>query len=104
MSRAPRTRLLERRRRLHFIGIGGAGMSGIAELCQRLDFVVSGCDLHQTPVTTRLAGLGIEVAYGHHPSHLGDLDAVIISSAVKFSNPEVAAARSRKVPVIPRAE
>jgi UDP-N-acetylmuramate--alanine ligase len=104
-----RGRLLERRRVLHFAGIGGAGMSGIAELCQRLGFEVSGCDLKETAVTTRLATLGIAIAYGHHPSHLtGDsvatLDALVISSAVKFSNPEVAAARARKIPVIPRAE
>jgi len=105
MSGMSRTRILDRRRRLHFIGVGGAGMSGIAELCQRLGFVVSGCDLHQTPVTTRLAELGIAIIHGHHPGHLGpELDAVIISSAVKFSNPEVAAARARKIPVIPRAE
>jgi UDP-N-acetylmuramate--alanine ligase len=105
MSGMSRTRILDRRRRLHFIGIGGAGMSGIAELCQRLGFVVSGCDLHQTAVTTRLAELGIAITYGHHPGHLGpELDAVVISSAVKFSNPEVAAARARKIPVIPRAE
>jgi UDP-N-acetylmuramate--alanine ligase len=105
MSGMSRTRILDRRRRLHFIGIGGAGMSGIAELCQRLGFAVSGCDLHQTAVTTRLAELGIAITYGHHPGHLGpELDAVVISSAVKFSNPEVAAARARKIPVIPRAE
>ena len=105
MSAAPRTPLLERRRRLHFIGVGGAGMSGIAELCQRLGFSVSGCDLQQTAVTARLARLGITVDCGHHPSHLGRaLDAVVISSAVRFSNPEVAAARVRKIPVIPRAE
>ena len=95
MSGMSRTRILDRRRRLHFIGIGGAGMSGIAELCQRLGFAVSGCDLHQTAVTTRLAELGIAITYGHHPGHLGpELDAVVISSAVKFSNPEVAAARA----------
>ncbi|MGH7841002.1 MAG: UDP-N-acetylmuramate--L-alanine ligase [Candidatus Binataceae bacterium] len=104
-----RSRLLERKRRLHFVGIGGAGMSGIAELCQRLGFAVSGCDLKQTPVTTRLAALGIDIGHGHHPSHLAnnlgeELDAVVISSAVKFSNPEVAAARVKKIPVIPRAE
>src|SRR5208337_753403 len=84
MSGMSRTRILDRRRRLHFIGIGGAGMSGIAELCQRLGFAVSGCDLHQTAVTTRLAELGIAITYGHHPGHLGpELDAVVISSAVK---------------------
>jgi UDP-N-acetylmuramate--alanine ligase len=97
--------LLERERRLHFVGVGGTGMSGIAELCRRLGFVVSGCDLKQTPVTARLARLGLAIDYGHHPNHLsGELDAVVISSAVKFSNPEVAAARARKIPVIPRAE
>ncbi len=105
MNDRARTSLLERERRIHFIGIGGAGMSGIAELCQRLGFVVSGCDLKETPVTARLAKLGITIDYGHHPSHLGEgLDAVVISSAVKFSNPEVGAARARKIPVIPRAE
>jgi UDP-N-acetylmuramate--alanine ligase len=109
MKAVTRTTLLERERRLHFVGVGGAGMSGIAELCQRLGFVVSGCDLKETPVTARLARLGITVDYGHHPNHLASplgehLDAVVISSAVKFSNPEVAAARARKIPVIPRAE
>ncbi|MGH7949258.1 MAG: UDP-N-acetylmuramate--L-alanine ligase, partial [Candidatus Binataceae bacterium] len=100
-----KTSLLERKRRLHFVGIGGAGMSGIAELCQRLGFSVSGCDLKSSAATTRLASLGAEVSYGHHPSHLDvDLDAVVISSAVKFSNPEVARARQMKIPVIARAE
>jgi UDP-N-acetylmuramate--alanine ligase len=90
---------------LHFVGVGGAGMSGIAELCQRLGFEVSGCDLHDSATTARLAGLGITIERGHHPSHLrANLDAVIISSAVKFSNPEVAAARTLKIPVIARAE
>jgi len=105
MSKTSRTSLLERQRRLHFVGVGGAGMSGVAELCQRLGFGVSGCDLRQTVVTERLASLGIAIEYGHHPAHLAhELDAVVISSAVKFSNPEVAAARARKIPVIPRAE
>jgi UDP-N-acetylmuramate--alanine ligase len=90
---------------LHFVGVGGAGMSGIAELCQRLGFAVSGCDLSDSATTMRLAALGIAIERGHHPSHLRpDLDAVIISSAVKFSNPEVAAARALKIPVIARAE
>jgi UDP-N-acetylmuramate--alanine ligase len=99
------TGLLTRPRRLHFVGVGGAGMSGIAELCQRLGFAVSGCDLSDGATTVRLAALGIAIERGHHPSHLRpDLDAVIISSAVKFSNPEVAAARALKIPVIARAE
>src|SRR5712671_1709761 len=80
-------------------------MSGIAELCQRLGFAVSGCDLNRSATSLRLAFLGITIEYGHHPSHLRpDLDAVVISSAVKFSNPEVAAARAMKIPVIARAE
>jgi len=97
--------MLTRQRRLHFIGVGGAGMSGIAELCQRLGFAVSGCDLHESATTARLERLGIALSLGHHPGHLHpSLDAVVISSAVKFSNPEVAAARAAKIPVIPRAE
>jgi UDP-N-acetylmuramate--alanine ligase len=97
--------ILHRQRNLHFIGIGGAGMSGIAELCLRLGLAVSGCDLHRSSTTARLQVLGISIEHGHHPTHVSaDLDAVVISSAVKFSNPEVAAARDMKIPVIPRAE
>ncbi|HUN56597.1 MAG TPA: UDP-N-acetylmuramate--L-alanine ligase [Candidatus Binataceae bacterium] len=103
------TGLLTRKRRLHFVGVGGAGMSGIAELCQRLGFEVSGCDLRESATTERLAALGIAIEHGHHPSHVTthpgqEFDAVIISSAVKFSNPEVAGARALKIPVIARAE
>src|ERR1700730_4874709 len=80
-------------------------MSGIAELCQRLGFEVGGCDLHDSATTARLAALGITIERGHHPGHLSAaLDAVIISSAVKFSNPEVAAAWDLKIPLIARAE
>jgi UDP-N-acetylmuramate--alanine ligase len=105
MSGVPTSGLLTRRRRLHFIGIGGAGMSGIAELCLRLGFAVSGCDLKASAATTRLGSLGAQIEIGHHPSHLApELDAVVISSAVKFSNPEVVRARALKVPVIARAE
>ncbi|MGH8011135.1 MAG: UDP-N-acetylmuramate--L-alanine ligase [Candidatus Binataceae bacterium] len=105
MNGAVARELLNRRHRLHFIGIGGAGMSGIAELCMRLGFDVSGCDLYASATTQRLSELGIVIDHGHHPSHLrARLDAVVISSAVKYSNPEVAAARGRKVPVIARAE
>ncbi len=113
----PLTRgLLGRQRRLHFIGVGGAGMSGIAELSLRLGFAVSGCDQHLGPTTQRLAALGVKVFDGHHPDHVADhlaaqaddeshrLDAVVISSAVRFSNPEVARARALQIPVIARAE
>jgi len=96
---------LRRQRRLHFVGIGGSGMSGIAELCLRLGLDVSGCDLRPSSTTARLARLGITVEYRHHPGHVTPaLDAVVISSAVKFSNPEIAAARQLKIPVIARAE
>jgi UDP-N-acetylmuramate--alanine ligase len=106
MSSAPaQIGMLWRRRRLHFAGIGGAGMSGIAELCLRLGMAVSGCDLAHSDSTARLEGLGISIEYTHHPAHLSSsLDALVISSAVKASNPEVAAARAMKIPVIPRAE
>ncbi len=105
MSHPPASTLLTRERRLHFIGIGGAGMSGIAELCIRLGFAVSGCDLKESATTRRLASLGAQISVGHHRSHVtAELDAVVISSAVRFSNPEVSHARELKIPVVPRAE
>ena len=105
MSGFAPTDLLTKPRRLHFIGVGGAGMSGIAELSRKLGFAVSGCDLRSTPATARLASLGVGISCGHHPGHLDEsLDAVVISSAVKFSNPEVVRARELKIPVIARAE
>jgi UDP-N-acetylmuramate--alanine ligase len=105
VTQSSSTSLLNRQRRLHFIGIGGAGMSGIAELSLRLGFAVSGCDLKEGPVTVRLKSLGADIDSGHHAVHIKpELDAVVISSAVKFSNPEVARAREMKIPVIPRAE
>ena len=105
MADAHASGLLTRRRRLHFIGIGGAGMSGIAELSLKLGFAVSGCDQRESAATRRLATLGAQIEFGHHPSHLASgLDAVVISSAIKFSNPEVMRARDLKIPVIARAE
>ena len=105
MSREAPLGILHRQRRLHFVGIGGAGMSGIAELCLKLGLAVSGCDLHQGSTIAHLQALGIKIEHGHHPSHVGtELDVLVISSAVKFSNPEVTAARDMKIPVIPRAE
>ncbi len=99
------TGLLAKRHQLHFVGVGGSGMSGIAELCQKLGFAVTGCDLRAGANTARLEALGIPVAIGHATEHVGaGLDAVVISSAVKFSNPEVGRARALKIPVIPRAE
>ncbi len=105
MNHAHASGLLTRQRRLHFIGIGGAGMSGIAELSIKLGFAVSGCDQRESATTGRLASLGAAIEIGHHPSHMAaPLDAVVISSAIKFSNPEVVRARDMKIPVIARAE
>jgi len=89
---------------IHFVGIGGIGMSGIAEVLLNLGYRVSGTDLKESDTTRRLVDLGAQVRYGHDPAHLGDADVVVISSAVKPSNPEVVEARARQIPVIPRAE
>jgi UDP-N-acetylmuramate--alanine ligase len=96
--------LLGKTRHVHFVGIGGIGMSGIAELLANLGFDVSGSDAKRSAVTERLATLGIRVDLGHDAAHLGDADVVVISSAVRPTNPEVVEAARRQVPVIPRAE
>ncbi|MEI6246504.1 MAG: UDP-N-acetylmuramate--L-alanine ligase, partial [Acidobacteriota bacterium] len=93
-----------RTRQIHFVGVGGIGMSGIAELLVNLGYGVSGSDAKRTELTDRLAGLGVRVAIGHDAANLGEADVVVVSSAVKADNPEVVAARHRHVPVIPRAE
>ncbi len=91
-------------KRVHFVGIGGAGMSGIAEVLANLKFQVSGSDALESANTRRLRELGAEVHIGHDAALVQDADVVVISSAVKESNPEVMAARVAKIPVIPRAE
>jgi UDP-N-acetylmuramate--alanine ligase len=96
--------VLGKTRHVHFVGIGGIGMSGIAELLANLGFDVSGSDAKRSAVTERLATLGIRVDLGHDAAHLGDADVVVISSAVRPTNPEVVEAARRQVPVIPRAE
>jgi UDP-N-acetylmuramate--alanine ligase len=96
--------MLGRTRRIHFVGIGGIGMSGIAELLANLGYAVSGSDVKASDVTRRLATLGVQVFEGHAATHVGDADVVVVSSAVRPSNPEVQEARGRKIPVIPRAE
>ncbi len=90
--------------RIHFVGIGGIGMSGIAEVLLTLGYGVSGTDLKESDTTRRLVSLGATIKYGHDAAHLDLADVVVISSAVKPTNPEVQAARARGVPVIPRAE
>ncbi len=89
---------------IHFVGIGGIGMSGIAEVLLNLGYRVTGTDLAESDTTERLASLGATVHRGHSADHVGDADVVVVSSAVGLSNPEVVAARQRKIPVIPRAE
>jgi len=97
--------MLGRTRRIHFVGIGGIGMSGIAELLANLGYTVSGSDLHRSEVTSRLEKMfGVTVFEGHAADHVGDADVVVYSSAVRSANPEVVAARRRGIPAIPRAE
>ncbi len=96
--------MLGRTRRVHFVGIGGSGMSGIAELLANLEYVVTGSDEKQSAVTDRLQSLGATVHIGHAAQHVGSADVVVISSAVKSTNPEVVEATRREIPVIPRAE
>jgi UDP-N-acetylmuramate--alanine ligase len=91
-------------RRTHFVGIGGAGMSGIAEVLVNLGYLVSGSDLRESAVTRRLSGQGVAVQIGHHAGHVADVDVVVVSSAVKDDNPEVVAAREQRIPIVPRAE
>jgi UDP-N-acetylmuramate--alanine ligase len=90
--------------RIHFVGIGGVGMSGIAEVLVNMGYEVSGSDLHRTPVTDRLVSLGIRVAEGHRAGLVGGAAVVVTSTAVRESNPEVVEARRLRIPVIARAE
>ena len=91
-------------RKVHFIGIGGSGMCGIAEVLLNLRYQVSGSDLRLSPVTERLERLGAQIWEGHDAAHVGDAEAVVVSSAVRADNPEVVEARRRQIPVIPRGE
>jgi UDP-N-acetylmuramate--alanine ligase len=96
--------MLGRTRKIHFVGIGGIGMSGIAELLANLGYEVSGSDAKRSSVTARLETLGVRVLTGHAADHVGDVDVVVMSSAITSANPELAEARRRGIPVIPRAE
>jgi UDP-N-acetylmuramate--alanine ligase len=88
---------------IHFVGIGGAGMSGIAEVLRNLGYLISGSDLADSPVLKRLAEIGIQTFVGHAPANVIGADAVVTSTAVQADNPEVVAARKRKIPIVPRA-
>ena len=89
---------------VHFVGIGGIGMSGIAEVLKNLGYTVSGSDLKGSATTARLRALGVKVHEGHRAEHVEGADVVVVSSAVRPSNPEVAEARRLQIPIIPRAE
>ncbi|MBN1381423.1 MAG: UDP-N-acetylmuramate--L-alanine ligase [Deltaproteobacteria bacterium] len=91
-------------KRIHFVGIGGIGMSGIAEVLLNLGYTVSGSDLGRTDITERLALLGAKIYVGHAAGNLSEADVVVTSTAVRANNPEVVAAHERMIPVIPRAE
>ena len=88
---------------IHFVGIGGSGMSGIAEVLLNQGYHVSGSDLQKTPTTERLAALGARVTYGHEASNIEGANAVVVSTAVSSGNPEVLAARAKHIPIVPRA-
>jgi UDP-N-acetylmuramate--alanine ligase len=98
------TGALGRVKHVHFVGIGGAGMSGIAEVLHNLGYTISGSDKNDNKVTRRLQSLGIRVVQGHVPEHVNGSDVVVYSSAVSQGNPELQEARARRIPIIPRAE
>ena len=96
--------MFERYRIIHFVGIGGIGMSGIAEVLHNLNYEVTGSDLKDSRTTKRLSSLGIKVYIGHAAENVDDAHVLVISSAVAEDNPEVREARKKFIPVIPRAE
>ncbi len=93
-----------RMRHIHFVGIGGAGMNGIAQVMLNLGYEISGSDMRENAATRRLAEQGATIFIGHAADHVASADAVVISSAVKADNPEVVAAQRARIPVVPRAE
>ncbi len=96
--------MFERYKTIHFVGIGGVGMSGIAEVLVNLGYEVTGSDVKESETTRRLRGFGARVAIGHSGENVGDAHVVVVSSAVSSDNPEVLAAKAAMIPVIPRAE
>ncbi len=91
-------------RQVHFVGIGGVGMSGIAEVLCTLGYSVSGSDQSPSPATARLGAAGARIHLGHDAAHVANADVVVVSSAIRADNPEVVAARAQRIPVVPRAE
>src|SRR5512141_3375970 len=101
VRRAP---MFRKTQQIHLVGIGGAGMSGIAEVLLTLGYKVTGSDLQASDTTRRLEELGGRIFFGHQESNVGEAQVVVISSAVSAQNPEVMAAKAKQIPVIPRAE
>ena len=95
--------MMHKVRNIHFVGIGGSGMSGIAEVLANLGYKVSGSDLANNAATQRLSALGVNVMRGHAAEHIAAADAIVVSTAVRHDNPEVTAARARRLPIVPRA-
>lgn len=104
LSATPGATEMRRVRRIHMVGVGGSGMSGIAEVLVNLGFSVSGSDLMEGSVTQRLSDMGVAVTIGHQASAVSDADVVVISSAVKADNDELVAAKELRIPIVPRAE
>jgi UDP-N-acetylmuramate--alanine ligase len=96
--------MMRRIQRIHFVGIGGSGMSGIAEVLAGLNYQVSGSDIAENSSIDRLRGLGVLVAIGHRASHVEGAHVLVVSSAINESNPEVKAAKDLRIPIVPRAE
>src|SRR5690242_19047041 len=90
-------------KRIHFVGIGGSGMSGVAEVFHNLGYTGTGSDLSEAGPVRRLRSLGVKIAVGHAAENVAQADAVVVSSAVKPDNPEVVRAREARIPVVPRA-
>ncbi len=103
MTRSP-IQLMRRIRHIHFIGIGGAGMSGIAEVFHNLGYVISGSDVQENTLIRHLKGLGITITLGHQATNIKDCHVVVVSTAIQADNPEVVAAREQRIPVVRRAE
>jgi UDP-N-acetylmuramate--alanine ligase len=95
---------MRRIRNIHFVGIGGSGMCGIAEVLLNMGYAVSGSDLKASPVTERLEQFGAQICIGHSAANVANVDVLVVSSAVNKANPEVASALERRIPVVPRAE
>src|SRR5581483_2546534 len=110
LNQTPRRRATDRRERMrrintiHFVGIGGSGMCGIAEVLLNLGYAVQGSDVKESAVTKWLSGLGVRVTLGHAAANIAGADVVVVSGAIARGNPEVDAALEQRIPVVPRAE